>query len=204
MRQALIFKSKSHYPNIDLESNVYAAPPEDTLAEAFARQFTQQQGQFVYCDNQYDCIDKLISLIEMRRWKHVFCWEDEIQQLLRDSGIGFNDKKEQLEKVQAGITGCEALIARTGSILVSSSRNSRTLTIWPPTHIVISKMSQLVMELKDGLHVLKNRYGKNMPSMLSYISGPSRSYDIETKMVIGSHGPTELILFMIDDSKKEA
>jgi L-lactate dehydrogenase complex protein LldG len=70
-------------------------------------------------------------------------------------------------------------------------------------HIVISKRSQLVMEIKDGMQLVKNRYGKNIPSLLSFITGPSRSANIENTMVVGAHGPTEVFVFIIDDTLRE-
>ena len=204
VRQALIFKQKARFANIDLDSNLYTQPPQEELViETFAKNLIDLKGQFVFCTNRFDCIDKLITLLDQRKWRHLFCWEEELQFLLKDSGISFVEKSGVIEKVQASITSCEALIARTGSVLVSSKKNSRELTIYPPVHIVIANSSQLVMEIKDGLQILKNRYGKNIPSMVSFISGPSRTSDIEKTLVIGAHGPKELFVFLIDDTKHE-
>ena len=200
IRQALIFKSKAKYANIDLESNVYVKPEDTTIFETFARNFTSVQGQFVICDNKFDFIDKFLTLIERKKLKSIYCWEDELQQQLKDSGITFHGKKDPAEKAMVSLTSCEALIARTGSVLVSSSKNSRELTIYPPIHVVVAYTSQVVMELKDGMQVLRNKYGKNLPSMLSFITGPSRSNDIDRVMVIGAHGPKELFVFLIDDT----
>jgi L-lactate dehydrogenase complex protein LldG len=58
------------------------------------------------------------------------------------------------------------------------------------------------MEIKDSLQQLKNKYGRNMPSMISYITGPSRTSDIERKLVTGAHGPKELFVFLIQDVKQ--
>lgn len=200
VRAALIFKSKSKYANIDLDSNIYVQPPESqSILETFAKSFTEAGGQFVVCDNKFDFIDKLLTLIERRKLKNIFCGEADIQEMLIDSGISHLHQKEQLTKTLVSLTSCEALIARTGSVLVSSQRNSRILTIYPNTHLVVAYASQVVMEIKDGLQVLKNRYGKNMPSMISYITGPSRTSDIEHKLVAGAHGPKELFVFLIND-----
>lgn len=204
VRQALIFKQKTKFANIDLDSNLYVQPPQEELViETFAKNLVSLKGQFVFCTNRFDCVDKLLTLLEQRKWKQLFCWEDDLQFLLKDSGIGFMDKTAAVDKAQASITSCEALIARTGSVLVSSKKNSRALTIYPPVHIVIAYSSQLVMELKDGMQVLRNRYGKSIPSMVSFVSGPSRTSDIERTLVIGAHGPKELFVFMIDDAKHE-
>ncbi|MES2380507.1 MAG: lactate utilization protein [Bacteroidota bacterium] len=204
VRQALTFKGKNQYANIDLDSNVYVQPSSDSnVVEVFARQLTEASGQFIYCSNQFDFLDKLITLLDQRKWKHFFCWEHQLQDMLKDTGINFSHRKEFLDKVQGAITSCEALIARTGTILVSSSANSRALTIWPPVHIVMAKKSQVVMEMKDGFQLVKNRYGKNIPSMLSFITGPSRTADIESTLVIGAHGPTEIFVFVVDDERKD-
>ncbi|OYU97434.1 MAG: hypothetical protein CFE21_03840 [Bacteroidetes bacterium B1(2017)] len=210
VRQALNYKSKSSFQNIDLESPIFARPEGETLSEMFVKKFVEVSGSFVYCDNQFDCVDKLLDLIEQRKWKFIFSWEDQVQQLLDDSGITYYDKKENLEKIQVSITGCESLLASSGSILVSSSKNSRILTIWPPVHIVIARRSQIVLDIKESLQIMRNRYGRNMPSMMSFITGPSRSANLPTtqsidmpEVVIGAHGPVELILFLIDDRKQD-
>lgn len=205
VRAALIFKSKSKFTNIDLESNVYAQPDADeSIYETFAKQFTQLTGQFVICDNKFDFIDKLITLTERKKYKNMYCWDEVLQTQLQDAGISFQAKRDNLEKMQVAITSCEALIARTGSVLVTSGKNSRILSIYPPVHIVVAYTSQVVMEIKDGLQVLRNKYGKNLPSMISFISGPSRTSDIEKTLVIGAQGPKEMFVFLIDDAKHDS
>lgn len=210
VRTALNYKSKSSFQNIDLESNVFVRPEGETLSEMFVKKFVAVKGEFVYCDNQFDCVDKLLDLIEERKWKYIFSWESAIQNILDDSGIHYYDKKENLEKIQASITGCESLLASSGSILVSSSKNHRALTIWPPVHVIIAKRSQVVLDIKESLHNMRSRYGKYLPSMMSYITGPSRTTDLPSSealnlpnAVIGVHGPVELILFLIDDRKHD-
>lgn len=200
VRQALIFKSKALYSNIDLESNVYAAPPaHEPILETFARNFTEAQGQFIFCDNKFDFIDKLLTLIERRKYKNIHCWEDELQNQLKDSGIAFSYDKTLLDKAQIGITSCESLVARTGTVLLSSARNARAITAFVPVHIVVAFTSQVVMEMKDAMQHIRNKYGRSTPGMLSFTTGPSRTTDIDNNLVIGAHGPKELFVFLIDD-----
>jgi hypothetical protein len=71
VRQALIYKSKPKFSNIDLESNVYAQAQDVSILETFARNFTKQKGQFIICDNQFDFIDKLITLTERHQLKNM-------------------------------------------------------------------------------------------------------------------------------------
>ena len=56
-----------------------------------------------------------------------------------------------------------------------------------------------MLDLKDGFNRLKEKYGQKLPSMISTITGPSRTADIEKTLVLGAHGPKELYVFLIDD-----
>jgi L-lactate dehydrogenase complex protein LldG len=94
------------------------------------------------------------------------------------------------------------LIERTGSILVSSRQSAgRRLGIYPPVHIVVASVSQIVPDIKDGLGFIRKKYGNKLPSMISLVTGASRTADIEKTLVMGAHGPRELVLFLIDDAK---
>jgi len=203
IRQALIYKSKSKYANIDLESAVFAYPIDESIFETFAREFTSLKGEFVICDNKFDFIDKLLTLMERKKLKNLFCCDEVLQAELKDAGILFVANNQGLEKMQVAITPCETLIARTGSVVVTSGKNARLLTIFPPIHIVVAYTSQVVMDIKDGLNVLRNKYGKTLPSMISVISGPSRTSDIESTLIIGAQGPKEVFVFLIDDARHE-
>ena len=114
--------------------------------------------------------------------------------LLTDDGYATPD----LESCSVGITACEALIAQTGSVLVTSrSSGGRALSVLPEHHIVISSADQLIGGLSDAYDLLHNRYGENWPSFMSFITGPSRTGDIERILVLGAHGPKRLTVLMI-------
>jgi L-lactate dehydrogenase complex protein LldG len=106
--------------------------------------------------------------------------------------------KELLESCQAGITSCELLVAQTGSILVDSRRSGgRGLSILPHVHLVVARVDQVVGTLGDALALTKQRHGGQLPSMLSFITGPSRTGDIERILVLGAHGPKELHVILV-------
>lgn len=103
-----------------------------------------------------------------------------------------------MEACDAGITECEALIAQTGSVLVTSqSCGGRALSVLPPHHVVLARRSQLVADLTAAFAQLEARYAPNYPSMISFISGPSRTGDIERILVLGAHGPKKLTIFCL-------
>jgi len=109
-----------------------------------------------------------------------------------------NFDKNALESCDAGITSCEALVAQTGSILVSSATSGgRAVSILPHVHVVVAEADQIVATLADALHAAHARHRGRMPSMLSFITGPSRTGDIERILVLGAHGPKELIVVLV-------
>ena len=107
-------------------------------------------------------------------------------------------EKQRLEGCDAGITTCESIVAQLGAILVSSaSSGGRALSILPHVHVVVAEASQVVPDLGSALALAKARHGDQMPSVLSFITGPSRTGDIERILVLGAHGPKELYLVLV-------
>lgn len=95
-----------------------------------------------------------------------------------------------------GVTGCDCLIAQTGSIFVSTrSANGRAASVLPEMHLVIARREQLVTDLPAAFALLRQRYGNHWPSAISLITGPSRTADIEKILVMGAHGPKRLALY---------
>jgi len=103
-----------------------------------------------------------------------------------------------LESCDAAVTGCDALVAQTGSVLVTSvSAGGRALSVLPPHHVVVARRSHVVPDLASALHVVRKLYAPHWPSFLSFITGPSRTGDIERILVLGAHGPKKLTIFLL-------
>jgi len=103
-----------------------------------------------------------------------------------------------LEACDVGVTSCDALIAQTGSVLVTSrSTGGRALSILPPHHLVIARREQLVADLPAAFALIQQQYAPDYPSMISFITGPSRTGDIERILVLGAHGPRKLTIFCL-------
>ena len=98
--------------------------------------------------------------------------------------------RDALEASDAGLTECECLVAQTGSVCVTAlSSGGRTLSVLPPHHLVVARRSQLVVDLTAAYELLARKYAANYPSFMSFITGPSRTGDIERILVLGAHGP---------------
>jgi L-lactate dehydrogenase complex protein LldG len=105
---------------------------------------------------------------------------------------------KSLEKCSVGITACDALIGQTGSILLTArSAGGRALSVLPPHHLVIARADQLVPDLPAAFELLTARYGEDYPSFITFITGPSRTGDIERILVLGAHGPKNLTVILI-------
>ena len=104
----------------------------------------------------------------------------------------------ELERCDAGISECDALVAQTGSVLVSSrSAGGRALSVLPPHHVVLARREQLLADLPAAFALLKTKYSSNYPSFISFITGPSRTGDIERILVLGAHGPRKLTILCV-------
>lgn len=197
IRKALLERRDNPYPN--LEDLPHYALPNEPLEELFAKQLISISGNFVFCENRMQFIENLLGLAEERKWRKIYCWEPDLQEIFSDFEFPYFETDRNFENAEVGCTLCEALIARNGSILLSSANLSgRRLSIYPPIHIVLAYTSQLVLDLKDGFNLLKEKYQKDYPSMICTVTGPSRTADIEKTLVLGAHGPKELFVFLLD------
>ena len=197
IRKALLEKRDNPYPN--QEDLPHYGQSDELLEVLFAEQFVSISGQFVFCEDEVQFIENLLELAEERKWRKIYCWETPLQDILRKFDYPFFETDKNFEQAEVGFTLCEALIARNGSILLSNANMAgRRLSIYPPVHLVLAYTSQLLLDLKDGFKLIKNKYGNNLPSMISNVTGPSRTADIEKTLVLGAHGPKELFVFLID------
>ncbi len=200
VRDALIEKTEAPYPIIDQDSSVYRDMTEP-LDITFAEALVKISGKFVYCESEDEFTGSLKSFILEKDWGVLYCQDPVIHELLKKGGIPFEADPEAMLGARIGITRCEALIARLGTVLVSSRLSpGRRITVYPEIHLVLGYASQLVPDLKQALSGIKKKYRDFYPSMVSLITGPSRTADIEKTLVMGAHGPKELYVFLIDDS----
>ena len=198
IRKALLEKRDNPYPN--LEDTPLYEEYNDHLDILFAGQLSAVSGNFVFCEDEIQLIENLLDLAEKNNWRRIYAWETGLQSLLSKYEFPFYSTDTEFLNADVGITYCEALVARNGSVLVSNGTAAgRRLSIYPHIHIVIAYTSQLVLDLKDGFKLLKEKYPENMPSMVSNITGPSRTADIEKTLVLGAHGPKELYVFLLED-----
>lgn len=176
----------------------------ESLSLTFAEAFNKVSGKFIYCESIEEFVDQLNSLTENNNWNNLHCWHPQLQEVFQEVDFRKCRIGKNLDKADGGITTCEALVARTGSILLSSALPSgRTLSIFPPVHICVAYTSQLVYDIDDALQMMLKRYDQNLPSFVSLSTGPSRTANTEESLALGENGPKDVYVFLIEQPVEE-
>jgi L-lactate dehydrogenase complex protein LldG len=104
--------------------------------------------------------------------------------------------REPFFSADLGISGVAYLIAETGSVVtMTEPAQSRSVSLLPPVHIAVAERKQLLPDLFDLFARLQP---ETMPSCVTLITGPSKTGDIELRLVTGVHGPGEVHVVLID------
>ena len=105
--------------------------------------------------------------------------------------------RENAVNAEAGITGVQWAIAETGTLVqVASDVNERLCSTLPPIHVALALTGTLVATLADVLRMIQN--SSLVPGFVGFITGPSRTSDIERVLTIGVHGPVRLVAVFVD------
>ncbi|HTW51765.1 MAG TPA: lactate utilization protein [Stellaceae bacterium] len=112
-------------------------------------------------------------------------------------------------KAEAGdavsLTPCLAAVAETGTLMLTSGEGTpTTLNFLPDTHIVVLRAGQVVASYEDGWDLLRTQAIDKLwglPRAVNFITGPSRTGDIEQRIELGAHGPRRLHVILVDGAK---
>lgn len=178
----------------------------DERLELFTKLSQTLRSELTLCESITAAAAAIAELATQGNWKTIALHKSDLLDGLRpllpaslkllpvDEGYD----KDALEACDAGITQCELLVAQTGSVCVTSaSDGGRVLSVLPPHHIVLARRSQLVSDLTEAYASLASKYRDAYPSMISFITGPSRTGDIERILVLGAHGPKRLSILLL-------
>jgi L-lactate dehydrogenase complex protein LldG len=173
---------------------------EHSLSETFREMAEKVNAQVSLVDNHEELADAISSEILENGWKEIVCPESQVRNLLLTKNFPVECQEFLSEDTDAAITGCEYLVATLGSVIVSSAQaGSRKIFVYPPVHLVVANASQIVETLEEGYEKTVSKYGDRLPSMITVITGPSRTADIEKTLILGAHGPKKLHIFILND-----
>ncbi len=197
IRQALVKETPMPFPLREVPEPV-VHPLKQEIEVEFAERFAELEGKFIYCINRQELAFQLGSLIRKQDWQKVYCVEPSLQDLVSPAA-GDRLNGSDLANTDVSVTGCEYLVARTGTIVLSSAQTEgRTASVYAPIHVCIAYTNQIVYDIGDALQALRKQPGDRFPSLVSFATGPSRTADIEKTLVVGVHGPKEVYLFLLE------
>lgn len=100
---------------------------------------------------------------------------------------------------KVGITGCYCAIAETGTLMLLSGHDTDlTTSLLPDTHIALLPVSRILRSMEDAWDLLRRERGA-LPRQVAFVSGPSRTADIEMTLVLGIHGPYRVHVILVDE-----
>lgn len=187
----------------NLAKNIKQKQAEDLLGEF--RRSAEAISARVYetrdCSGAFGIIAGLIS---ERGFKKIAASSSPIvRELKLDSLPGgtqvfFEDLRLHAASADMGISGADYAIAETGTLVQDATDiGSRLVSTLPPVHVVLVDAGALVANLGEALSLYGCGDGRAFPAYLSFISGPSRTADIERILTIGVHGPAELHIIFV-------
>jgi L-lactate dehydrogenase complex protein LldG len=114
----------------------------------------------------------------------------------REAGIEF-EPRGAVDADLVGITGCFCAIAETGTLmLVSGPETPASVSLLPETHVAVVRESRIVADMEAAWALARTELGA-LPRAVNFVSGPSRTGDIERTIVLGAHGPYRVHVIVV-------
>ena len=120
-----------------------------------------------------------------------------------DAASRRQELRDLLARADLGLSGVDAVIAETGTLMLTAQPGQmRGVSLLPPVHVAVARTDQAVATFADALRIVQQAgedVQQNLTSCISFVTGPSRTGDIELKLTVGVHGPGELHLVLLDE-----
>lgn len=185
------------------------------LRERFIREWTALGGQAFGVANQAELAEKLKQVIQERGIKQAMRWDHpELEQLHLEEVFAAaqaaltkwpvadknSEWKKQAAAMEAGIVWADMIMAESGTVVLPQTPGQSTsVCVLPLTFIAVCTTAQLVDGFAPVMKMFKQRYGTELPTTITLISGPSRTTDIEMDLTIGVHGAKYVYAFILDE-----
>ncbi len=184
----------------------------DKTRERLKTQFTEEldnvNTHLIEASDEKEIKSSLLNLIKEKELQSFSIWESRylkeinLKQELKNAGLKLvtAKNKNRIAESEIGITEVDYAIADTGTLVLLTNKNQpRTVSLLPPIHLAIVRPKNLVRNIEDLFIILKSKLqeGDNITNCMTFITGPSRTADIELNLTLGVHGPKELYVVML-------
>lgn len=180
----------------------------DKLLEQFIKELLNVSTEVREAQGEEELRDFIAGLVHDKGVSSFVMWESEslnslgLKELLNREGlrqITSNDRND-IAEAGIGITGADYAIADTGTLVLLTDENKpRAVSLLPPVHLAIVRKLDMVSDIRELFIILKQELDAShgVPSCMTFITGPSRTADIELNLTLGVHGPKELYVIII-------
>lgn len=180
----------------------------DKLLEQLIKELLNVNTDVREAQDEEELKDFIAGLVREKGISSFIMWESDylnslgLKELLKEEGLRqiISNNKNEIAEAGIGITGADYTIADTGTLVLLTDENRpRSVSLLPPIHLAIVKKSDIVTDIRELFIILKQRLdaGQSVPSCMTFITGPSRTADIELNLTLGVHGPKELYVIII-------
>ena len=178
----------------------YLPKKDEYIEERFTKNFSENGGKFLYASTREECNDFFKKILDENNWnkKTILCFE---KNLINDffDDINFETNKTNLNS-NLLITGCEFLVAKDGSILVSAHQiKSYKIKDIPVNIIVLAKTSQLSETVSKGLEGIRIKYSNNLPSNITSIKNFNCEENEKLNFLTYGTSSKNLYLILLED-----
>jgi L-lactate dehydrogenase complex protein LldG len=190
------------------------SPP--ALLDRFCVELTNLKGEPIVVDGEDAAREKVLELLAAHGTKRLLAWEFQylpiarMEAAIRSAGIDIlvpdvrdEDRPEMLalaEQAQVGLTGADAAAAATGTLIVTTAPGKgRIPTVLAPVHLAVIRADQIVPRIESWVAQQRSAgmAGIRSAGNVCFITGPSRTGDIEMELILGVHGPGRVQVVII-------
>ena len=181
---------------------------QSTLVTQFIGELKKVNTNVIEARSEDEARTSLHHLIEEKELKSFSIWESQflkelnVKNGLKDAGLNLvtAKNKNRIANSDIGITEVDYAIADTGTLVLLTDKNQpRSVSLLPPIHLAIVRPENLVRNIDDLFVILKSKLEnlEDITSCMTFITGPSRTADIELNLTLGVHGPKELYVVIL-------
>lgn len=180
----------------------------DELYKKFVNKAKTLNTQVYRAQNDTEVMEYLQAEIENLDAEKVVTYESELitelglkDKLAAVNGVKsyFDNIPTEVEEADIGISELNIAIAKSSTLVdYATSYDKRIVSMLPRTHVAIVRTNTLVLDLEEAFEIVQDKYGTDMLPYLAFITGPSKTADIERTLTIGVHGPGRLVVIFVD------
>ena len=193
-------------PEAGAPGEILEHPPGNTLVDVFREALEAVNGNCTIVADEAAAAASLKQVIDLNKLHRIAVSDSPIvdrlmRQIDGDAEVLSNPEPAILFDCDAGITSAQWAIAETGTlVLEAKSERHRLVSLIPPMHIAIVEAGRMRRTMADVLEAVNK--SNELSRTVTFITGPSRTSDIELTLAIGVHGPAKLHVIVIDDVKQ--